>query len=57
MGMGPAARVLSADLLPSAESEGVLMYGVNMGINVGRRHARRDPAQSRLPVLNPLISL
>jgi hypothetical protein len=55
--MEHVVRVLVADPLCLAGSEGALLYSVNMGINASRRHARKDRAQSRLPVLNHLISL
>ena len=55
--MGPVARVLNADPLRLAGLEGALVCGVTMGINASRRHARKDRAQSRLPVLNRLKSL
>jgi len=55
--MEHVVRVLGADPLRLAGSEGALVYSVNMGINASRRHARKDRAQSRLPVLNHLISL
>jgi hypothetical protein len=57
MGMEHVARVLNVDPLRIAESEGALVFGVTMAINASRRHARKDRAQSRLPVLNRLISL
>jgi hypothetical protein len=57
MGMEHVVRVLSADPLCIAGLEGALVYGVTMGINASRRHARKDRAQIRLPALNRLISL
>jgi len=57
MGMEHVVRVLGADPQRLAGSEGALVYSVNMGINASLRHARKHRAQSRLPVLNHLISL
>lgn len=48
--MEPVARVLNVDPLFLAGAEGALVYGVTMGINASRRHARKDIALSRLPV-------
>jgi hypothetical protein len=48
--MEPVARLRNVDQLRLAGSQGAPGYGVNMGINAGQRHARKEFALSRLHV-------